>query len=177
MTFLLYEAKQENGRTTLHATGKEYHLAGLIRAAWEAKGRPLNEGWNASADDLIKINSSGASSCATERFLIDFHPSAKWRVGIIELRDVYAYSFGESDSVSWTPIMLRVHDILYEEDFVREFDEARKQKLLTRIVEPAEQKESVEFLYLQSDWRWGRNGATNAPFLNDGARDYFRNFF
>jgi hypothetical protein len=178
MAFLLFAArKEDDGHTVLSPTGEEYRLARLIRAAWEARARPLNEGWHASADDLVQIHSEGRATYETLRLLIDFHPSATWRVGIMELLDVYGYTFGDDKDVWWTPLMLRLREIINIEDWDTAFDETRKIAVLARLNEPKEDNESVEFLYLQSNWTWGRNGSVNAAFINNGARNYFKKFF
>jgi len=73
--------------------------------------------------------------------------------------------------------MLRLRDVLYEE---REVTPQEKARIIAEIPEPTRQDDFVEFLYLNGDaqrWGWGRNGSTNAVFIQGEARDYFWPFF
>jgi len=76
--------------------------------------------------------------------------------------------------------MLRFRDVYYEE-FETQLVPAQKITILNRLPEyKADSLDFVEFLYLNGDsrsWNWGRNGMTNAAFIQGSARDYFRQFF
>jgi len=76
--------------------------------------------------------------------------------------------------------MLRLRNVLYEE-YDSPIDQARKTEILSDLPEPASNgPDFVEFLYLNGTlygWNWGKNGMTNAVFLQGAARDYFRKFF
>jgi len=179
MAFLIY--KNQNGN--LIETGKTFSLAGynLIYQQWEKNGKPTDQGWHASVNDLIKIHTGEKESHKTLRFLIDFHPSAKWRIGIIELLDAYIYTYAGANrnEASWSPMMLRFRDIYYEE-FEKEITQKEKERIMKKINDPEASEDFVEFLYLngsKSGWNWGMNGMTNAAFLQGPARDYFRKFF
>jgi len=65
MAFLVY--KKQNGM--LIATGEKFSLAGynLIYRLWEKRGKPTEQGWHVSANDLIKQNTK-----ITYRFSSDF---------------------------------------------------------------------------------------------------------
>jgi hypothetical protein len=161
-------------------TGENYCLAGhnLIHSLWIEREKPVDKGWHISGDDLVKAQTKGRESASTRALLIDFHPSSRERIGVIELLDIYAYTYAgdEPGSARWTPMMLRIKDIFYSED---PNTEAEKARCLERLV-PNQYDESVEFLYLNGcdkSWNWGRNGMTNAAFIGGDARVYFRKFF
>lgn len=175
MAFLLY-ARSAAGLTP---TGEGFSLAGynLIHAAWVQHGRPVDCGWHMTADELIRLRTGGAETISTRALLIDFDPSARWRIGVIEILDIYAYTYGEGEGQPvWSPLMLRLRDILYEE-FDPEIDDAQREKILGNLPDPAANLDFVEFLYLTGPWGWGKNGMTNAAFLHGPAREYFRQFF
>jgi len=155
-------------------------LAGekLIFQAWEQKGKPINTGWHVTADELIRLRTGNTNSYIDRRLVIDFHPSATWRIGLKELLDIYAFTWGDEKSgAAWTPLMLRMRDV-YNENFDQLITESQKAAILANLPEPAANSlESVEFLYLTGPWNWGKNGYTNAVFLDGAAREYFRKFF
>ena len=76
--------------------------------------------------------------------------------------------------------MLRLTDVFYDE-YDPPLDNLQKDEILNGLPEPKpDAPDFVEFLYLQGPdrgWNWGRNGMTNAPFLQGDAREYFRQFF
>ena len=175
MAFLLYQ--RANGILT--PTGQPFKLAGynLIYNAWVKLDRPVNIGWHISAEELIRLHTNNAAGSATRALLIDFDPYARWRIGVIELLDIYVYTFGEGQTEpTWSPLMLRMRDIFYEE-YDDEIDDAKKAAILGSLQEPQNPNEFVEFLYLTGPWGWGKNGMTNAAFLHGPARAYFRQFF
>ena len=192
MAFLVFERFTEDGQNFVRPTtangpnGEEFSLAGynLLRKAWKRRGRPLNEGWHVSVRELIKIYGKIYGKdydISTHLFAIDWNPKSKSEIGLIELRDVYAFSFGNDvNGVEWTPLMLRVYDLFHCEYEETENGDS-KNRILSRIPETGPDfHESVEFLYLKGDdwgWNWGMNGMTNAAFIYGEARDYFRRFF
>jgi hypothetical protein len=179
MAFLFY--RRNNG--FLKNTGETFKLAGynLIFQLWQTKGKPTDQGWHITADDLIRLYSGGTATHDTGALIIDFDPTSKWRIGLVELLDIYLYTYRGSskDTSGWSPMMLCLKDILYEEyDHMIKPDE--KDGRITELTEPQNSENSVEFLYLNGSdkgWNWGRNGMTNAAFLQGSARDYFRQFF
>jgi uncharacterized protein YhfF len=94
MAFLIFERLVDAGGATLRPTGQPFSLAGynLVYRAWEARGRPTDEGWDVSADELVRLVTNGEHTAATRRLIIDFDPNAKRRIGLIELVHVYAYT-------------------------------------------------------------------------------------
>lgn len=183
MAFMVYE--HQKGR--LLNRGEGFSLAGynLVYNAWLEKGKPTDTGWHVSADDLIRVHSKGKESYGTRRLLIDFHPNSSYRIGIIELLDLYIYTWKGStpQSAEWSPIMLRLRDVLYDEGYGEQHPLTAEIKaaVIQDIEVPKESNDDIlEFLYLNGDkkgWNWGRNGMTNAAFLHKSAREYFRKFF
>jgi hypothetical protein len=183
VTFMIFERQQRNGRAVLCPAKESFRLAGynLMHAAWTSRGSPIKVGWHVNADELIRLHYSGAHDSRSRRFIIDFDPNATRRIGLVELLDVYAFTWGDgSGGPEWTPLMLRMRDLFYQE-YDPQIDPARKAEIIACIDEPdSSTADFVEFLYLNGPrygWNWGRNGMTNAAFLNGLARDYFRQFF
>jgi len=183
MAFLIYQRSQVNGKDVLSKTPEQYSLAGynLIRSIWEKRGKPINEGWSVEVDELIRLKTNGQSDYNSIRFLIDFHPSSKKRIGIIELLRVYAYTYGDhtTRAVYWTPMMFVARDVFYKE-FEQKITPEDKERLITKFNGPEYGPPFVEFLYLNGDnygWNWGANGRTNGAFIEGKAREYFRQFF
>jgi len=178
MPFLVYEKQDDY----LFATGKHFSLAGynLIYRLWEKAGRPINQGWHMSADDLIQEHTGGKGTIDTHALLVNFHPGAKTRIELIEILDIYAYTYpGETqDTAGWKPMMLRLRDVFYEE-YKHEISREEKTEKLKRLKAPVSDEDFIEFLYLNGDdkgWNWGSNGMTNAAFIHGPARQYFRQF-
>ena len=178
MAFLIYRKEFDK----LIAAGEKYMLAGhrLIYTIWQSKNKPVNQGWHISVDELIKAHTNGKESDKTMSFLIDYNPNSKREIGIVELLDIYLYTYAsKSGEVWWSPVMLRLRRILHETsstDFPP--DEIERVKKTMNI--PKEDREIVEFLYINGDkdhWNWGMNGMTNAAFIESPAREYFRKFF
>ena len=183
MAFLLFERLTEAGKSVIRPTGETFSLGGynLIFQAWQHKGSPTDTGWHITADELIRLRTGNAFSYEERRLVIDFDPTADWRIGLIELLDVYAFTWGDGNGgASWTPLMLRMRDVFYGE-LDPPLTPGHKQSMLASLPEPADDSSDfVEFLYLNGPthgWNWGKNGMTNAVFLQGAARDYFRKFF
>lgn len=186
MAFLRFERFLDDGERFIRQAGK-YHLAGwnngLLYKAWEKKGKPLEIGWQVSADELIQIDSNGAHDSSTRLLGIDWHPNLKIGSGIgirlIELLNVYAFTWqGENEGAAWTPLMLEFQTLAD----TSASDAAERKRILSRYKVPTEFEGliGVEFLYLGGDeksWNWGQIGQSNAAFIERAARDYFREFF
>ncbi len=66
------------------------------------------------------------------------------------------------------------------ERFDEPITKEEKNKRISRITVESYGDDFVEFLYLNGDkysWNWGRNGATNAVFIEGKAREYFKTYF
>ena len=181
MSFLVFERLQDDqGRTVLRNNGASFSLAGdnLLFKAWKKRGKPLDQGWHVSANELIEIHSSGTATPDTMRLVSDINPNISNSIFLVELLDIYAYTWGYgTDKAVWTPFMLRLRQILYEE-----YDDEiiEKEKIFQEVPEPTDSAEYVEFLYLQGDnnsWKFGPSGRTNAALIGGEAREYFRQFF
>ena len=179
MAFLYY--RRING--VLRNTGQSFSLAGynLIYKLWESKGKPTDQGWHISADDMIREHTDGNETQKSGALIIDFDPNSKRRIGLIELLDIwiYTYSGAKKDVSGWSPMMLRFGDIMYEE-YDYEIQEKDKNEMIDKISDPESREDFVEFLYLNGTdkgWNWGMNGMTNAAFIQGQARDYFRQYF
>ena len=74
MAFLYY---QRNGGKLIN-TGRSFSLAGynLIYRLWESRGKPTDQGWHVTADDLIREYSEGREAHKTGALIIDFDPSS-----------------------------------------------------------------------------------------------------
>ena len=183
MAFLEFERFQTQGERLMRPTGNSFSLAGynLIYRAWEQQGMPLDMGWRVSRDELLRIHSDGRYDSSTLRLVIDYDPKADWRISLIELLDVYAFTWSNGNGApSWTPLMLRLTSV-FDRKYDLPLDSSRKDEILGRLPEPEpDAPDFVEFLYLQGPdrgWNWGMNGMTNAAFLHGDARKYFRQFF
>lgn len=178
MAFMYY--RRNNGRLSM--TGRSFSLAGynLIYKLWESRGKPTDQGWHVTANDLINKHSNGKESHATGALIIDFDPRSKWRIGLIELLDIYLYTYrGKKDVSSWSPMMLRFKDVMYEE-YDHEINQQEKNELIKEMHDPQNEDDFVEFLYLNGadkGWNWGMNGMTNGAFIQGPARAYFRQYF
>ncbi len=78
MAFLIFERVIENGSPILRPTGESFSLAGynLIYQAWEKHGRPIDQGWHVTADELIQLQSKEQYAHDVRRLVIDFDPKA-----------------------------------------------------------------------------------------------------
>jgi len=183
MAFLVYKRELLGDEEILTFTDEKFSLAGynLIYHSWVKRGKPLNQGWHLTANDLIAEQTSGRYTSDTCRLLIDFDPNSRKRVGLIELMDIYVFCYSGTNEieVSWTILMLRIRDVLYKEGLER-LTLSEIQQLKNRIPNPNYGDPNLEFLYLNGSdkgWKWGMNGRTNAVFLDSQVRDYFRKFF
>ncbi len=151
---------------------------GLIKQAWEKRGKPLNEGWNITLEELQAFRFSEPASAA-KRLTIDFDPKANWRIGLVEPEVIYAYTYGNKQGLpTWTPLMLKLRNVFYNDIYDGALTKEKKDALLAEGIVQNSEEECIEFLYLQgTSWNWGRNGSTNAAFIEAGAREYFRPFF
>jgi len=157
-------------------------LAGynVIYNRWKIKGEPRNEGWQIDSDDLVNELQPMVGDAYNPMVLIDYDPSGKGEVVLLQIKDIYAYTYACKDTgeVWWTPIMLRLQKV-FGRDLPSALDEKHKRDLISSF-NPEYQEEVVEFLYMQGEkkgWIWGRVGMVNAALIPPGAREYFRQYF
>jgi hypothetical protein len=179
MTFLLYKTTRDQGQVRLCPTDQMYKLPFLLQGAWERKAKLTNCGWDVSADQLIRIHSNEKETYETARLVIDFDPSSKSRIGLIELLHVHAFTWEDKDhNPTWTPFMIRGRDIIYRDDY-ENLSESDKRAALADLPEyDPKGLEFAEFLYFNINkngrWVWGRAGMTNAAFLHGDALRFFQ---
>lgn len=184
MAFLIYKSFIDSNETYIEPTGDSFSLAGYnaIYDLWKERKCPINSGWQITANDLKQYYQKKLNTVEDYHFIIDFDPKSKSRIGLIEILDIFVFTVGESNNkVAWNPLMFRMQDILYEEYTKNDFPQD-KSKVLSKIKfsHKDESKEFIEFLYLNGDdkyWNWGRNGMTNAVFIQGEVRNYFRQYF
>jgi hypothetical protein len=187
MTFSIFDKQtRQDKQQVLSATSEIFSIGGrnLLYRAWLARSKPLDAGWRVSRDELLSLHNPDYNETNKE-LVIDFDPNAKRKIGLVNLIEIYAYTHSltsrsnQERQASWTPFMLRLGDVFYQE-FDHDLTPQEKQTLLREIILPCPQTESIEFLYLRGEkegWNWGRNGLTNAAFIQGPARDFFRQFF
>lgn len=186
MSFMLFWKKWVDGKLYYENANDEFNLAGnkngLIHKMWVKRGKPVEQGWTTSADELLKIYADeynyscyNGNECA---LIVDFHPGSQKRIGIIEIDTIHVYTYGDEDYVEWSPLMLELTEV-YSKNEISDFSDTLKQNILNQIEVSEKRERIVEFLYLNGDkysWNWGKNGATNAVFLYRGAIEYFKKF-
>jgi hypothetical protein len=156
---------------------------GLIYQTWIRREKPLG-GWTITHQQLLETYSLqyNDESCTNENYalVIDFHPSSKDRIALIEIERIHVYTYGTEDKYAyWSPMMLELRKLYYDDE-IEEFSEEYKKNILEDIEVSENREQIVEFLYLNGDdycWNWGRNGMTNAVFIEQDARNFFRPFF
>ena len=154
---------------------------------WLQKEKPLNLGWHININELLHVLTDGMGNSNSDRLVIDFHPTAKSRIALIDVLDIYAYTYGDSkrNKSDWSIIMPRLRDVYIDKlEQKKDFEDIertnREFSIDKRQDDPA--LDIYEFLYLHGDydkqpWNFGRVGQVNAAFIHKPARDYFKNFF
>jgi hypothetical protein len=177
MAFMLFKKEHSNNCVYYSDAYQGYKLAGynLLYRLWNKMNKPTKCGWSVTADDLLKEHGEGYNG-SDYALVIDFHPDAKHRIGLVEIEAIHVYTYKDGDDALWSPIMLELKDVYYD-DFSEPLTPTRKQEILARLELSSTRKRIIEFLYLRGGWAWGRNGSTNAAFIFDDARKYFQRFF
>ena len=183
MSFMLYEVLKQGGTEHLRFAGEHYALAGnnILKQLWESKDRPFNQGWHVSANEMIAHLTCRAHTAETRRLLADASPNTPNRIEIIEIRDIWAFTLGDDQTLQawWTPLMLNIRGVLHR-DGVHDIPAEERRAMIHDIRDPEYSPECREFLYLLGDdrgWSWGMSGRTNAAYLEPQVRDYFREYF
>ena len=178
MAFLVFKCYRDAGQHLMKPTGETFRLAGrrrgLLCRAWQQQGALTNAGWHVSEENLIQLH-NGQYNLATHRLIIDFAPGREQQVCLMELRDVYAYKWGDDNpDPGWTPLMLKCVRVLDDP-----CNAGEREEILGRVPVPVRDAPVYwEFLYLQGaqgrEWSWGKNGWTNGALLYGAALNYFR---
>ncbi len=186
MPFFLYEYEVQNSHEHFTKIGG-ISLAGYnaIHSLWKKKGKPINTGWRITLDELIEEITNAQHNSKTRKIVIDWAPSAKDKIGLMELLDIYLYTEGDSDKgrADWSPMMWELAGVL-NEDYPAKLTPNQKEERIIDFSVPlrntASESKTAEFLYLSGDkegWKFGRIGQVNAVFIYGDARKYFRQFF
>lgn len=182
MAFLLYKKIKKDGALFYQTEVRSFSLAGynLIYNLWVRKNKPRNQGWSVNANELLSIIDETFTS-DSHALVIDFHPNADYRIGLIEIDRIHLYTYGkkEEDFAYWTPMMLELKSLYYDE-YEEPISKDEKNDFIDCFEPPATRKRIVEFLYLngtENGWNWGKNGMTNAAFIEEDSREYFKRFF
>lgn len=180
MSFLIFNKSLQPNGVVYSATEEHFSIAGynLVQRIWESRGYTAPQGWSVSANDLLKQHNTLYDS-DNHALVIDFHPTATHRIGLVEIVNIYIYTYGTDSKIEWSPMMLELRSVLYKEGFTNLLPE-EKRKIVSSIIPENLEKRIFEFLYLNGTdkhWNWGANGMTNAAFIEEDARKYFLPFF
>lgn len=183
MAFMMYKKVRKGNEVFYKNENVSFRLAGhnLIYKLWCMKNKPINEGWTITADNLLNEYDETNRNNQTHALIIDFHPSAKYRIGLVEIKKIHLYTYGEKENAKahWSPIMLELETLFYNDNYKKLLPE-EKLKIINEIPESVDREKIIEFLYLNGDdysWNWGSNGMTNAAFLHKEAIDFFKDYF
>lgn len=181
MSQLLYHIDDNN--RTLTATGDPFPLAGNgpIKRLWEQRGKPLEQGWSVTADDIIGALNIPEEKRKYTRLIIDFHPGSNTRIAMVELEEVYLYTYSYEENgemlPEWTPMLNRYRSVYYKE-FDRPLSDGEREDRKQKFDIVSDSKPLFSFRYLKGkNWLYGKPGATNAAFIYGEALDYFRRYF
>lgn len=152
----------------------------VIYNQWKKKGEPRNEGWQIESNDLVNELQAKVGPDYCPAILIDYDPSGKEEVVLLQVNHIYAYTYACEDTgkVWWTPIMIRMRKV-FEKSLPDGVDAKQRKNLISRF-DAEYQEEVIEFLYLQGEdrgWNWGMVGRVNAALIPPDARKFFRQYF
>lgn len=187
MSFMLFWKERIEDKLCYINDHDEFSLAGnkngLIHQMWIKRGKPINQGWTVTANDLLGVYAEEYKypNYNSEEYalIIDFHPTSTDRIGLLEIERIHIYTYGDEDYVEWSPLMLELSEI-YSLSGIKNFSNDIKEKILDRIEVKLQREKIIEFLYLNGDdysWNWGKNGKTNAAFIYKDSRNFFKRFF
>jgi hypothetical protein len=185
MAFLIYKEYLRNNQFYIIPSNQRFSLAGYnaIYDLWNEKGNPIDIGWHISKEELSTYYQNKLQIESPLHFLIDFHPKSFERIGFIEILDIFVFTVkgNNKNEITWSPLMFRMQDIFYKE-YGTTITSAKKEKQISIFPYPPKNEinDFVEFLYLNGSkrgWNWGKNGMTNATFIQGKVRDYFRQYF
>jgi hypothetical protein len=179
MPFYLYRKFHENSEECFELE-RSVHLAGrnILYNLWLKQGKPANKGWHAGLEDIVCEATNGAGNLNTHTVLIDLNPSVKGEITILELLDVWAYTYADDSRIIWTPLMLKLRDVYYQK--TKPLTPQERQNIIQKFCRPNYGPDIFEFLYLQGDnrgWNWGKVGQVNAALIYEDARAFFKKHF
>src|SRR5579862_4406676 len=94
MAFILF--KKEHTATGMYYSDARqgYKLAGynLLYKLWNKRSKPMECGWSVNADDLLREHGEGLNG-NDYALVIDFHPDAKHRIGLVEIEAIHIYTY------------------------------------------------------------------------------------
>jgi hypothetical protein len=117
MAFMIFK-KERNGTGVFYSDANQsYKLAGynLLYKLWNKRSKPIQCGWSVTADDLLKEHGEGFNN-DNSALVIDFHPKS-YRIGLVEIEAIHVFTYGNESGASWSPIMLELRDVYYDEEF------------------------------------------------------------
>lgn len=140
---------------------------GIIKKLWEDKGCPRG-GWRISVNEILNKKNYEIGS---HEFIIDFHPNEGEYASLLKVENIYLWSyFNESDnSHFWTIMMIEMIDLENNAKITQKKDPLK----FSLKGKPDSKRKIYTFLYLQSNWNWGRNGSTNGALIYPDAKKYF----
>ncbi|HUT32732.1 MAG TPA: hypothetical protein VNE39_04555 [Planctomycetota bacterium] len=170
MPFLLYGRQRSAEGAGEFVQLREVSLAGTTEGLihpFVAKYAPAASTfpWHATAGDLLAEAGIRARGHAV---VVALKPTVKGNLSLLELTDVWGYSYAE-----WTPLALRLETLFVDRSVA---DPARFQQRFTD--EGCGRTPVHEFLYLRGGlrggaWTWGPVGSVNGVLLRPDALGYF----
>lgn len=140
---------------------------GSLFTHWQEKGR-ISGGWEVSIEEFRnKYLESRADLDNNIHFIIDYFPTSKTAVALVEIEYFYAFTYlspNRNDAL-WTILMLQLKGI-----FDKPIENPQDKK---RRFRPENTTDIIEFLYLQKTWSPGRVGGVNAALIYNDALKYF----
>ncbi|MGO9567824.1 MAG: hypothetical protein ACLP5H_09815 [Desulfomonilaceae bacterium] len=145
-----------------------------IYGGWVRRGSPLDQGWHMNSDEIISQTEKGGTY-HSHRIIIDLEPKAPRHVILLEILDIYAFTYALNNEPDWTALMFRMRDAFFHQE--AEMDAAKKENLKQRFQPIDDKRDIFEFVYLQGNWNPGGVGGWNAPLLHPESLAYFKQFF
>ena len=191
MAFYLYKREEREEGDKIKEWFQQVRnvkLAGYntIYKLWEQKGKPLDQGWHITRNDIATILTEGNGNHNSHRLIIDFYPNPKSKqdIALIEVLDIYAYTYkNQIGKASWTVLMLRLRRVREEEfketEITKKLEDEKKEFSIDKR-EDDSGLDVFEFIYLLGEkegFTAGQVGRFNAAFIDKDARRYFKNFF
>ena len=179
MPFYLYRKFKKNNQESFELQ-RAISLAGynLFYELWEKKGKPINKGWHANLDELVHEATEGGGNRNNHTIIIDLTPSRKNEINLVELLDVWAYTYGYEGQANWTPLMIKMRDIFYPWND-KLLTQEKHREIIQNFSNPQYGEDIFEFLYLGGEdrgWNFGI-GKINAALIHKPAREFFRKYF